>query len=173
MDEKVKPVVQRRRKFNKEKRLAMREEAQKLLVLGHIREIQYPEWLVDVVMVKKANGKWRMCVDFTNLNKACPKDSYPLLRINSLLHSASSCGLLSFHNAFSGYNQICMHPKDESNTTFMAEAASYCYKFMPFELKNARATYQRLMDWIMFPMLDCNVQAYVYVIYILVKLGFS
>jgi len=61
MDEKVKPMVQRRRKFNEEKRLAIQEETQKLLVAGHIREIQYPEWLTNVVMVKKANGKWKMC----------------------------------------------------------------------------------------------------------------
>ena len=55
----------------------MKDETQKLLSAGHIREIQYPEWLANVVLVKKANGKWRMCVDFTDLNKACPKDSYP------------------------------------------------------------------------------------------------
>jgi len=75
MDEKVRQVIQRRRKFNEKRRLVIKEETQKLLSVGHIREIQYPEWLANVVLVKKANGKWRMCVDFTNLNKACPKDS--------------------------------------------------------------------------------------------------
>jgi len=78
MDEKVKLVVQRRRKFNEEKCLVIREETRKLLVVSYVREIQYPEWLANVALVKKANGKWRMCVDFTDLNKACPKDSYPL-----------------------------------------------------------------------------------------------
>ena len=72
----------------------MKEETQKLLSVGHIREIQYPECLANVVLVKKANGKWRMCVDFTDLNKACPKDSYPLPNIDALVDSASGCKLL-------------------------------------------------------------------------------
>jgi len=74
------------------------------LKVGHIKEIQYPEWLANVVLVKKANGKWRMCVDFTDLNKACLKDSYPLPSIVALVDSASACRLLSFLDAFSGYN---------------------------------------------------------------------
>jgi len=77
MDNQVRPVRQRRRKFNEERRKAIKDETQKLLAVGHIREVQYPEWLANVVLVKKSNGKWRMCVDFTDLNKACPKDSYP------------------------------------------------------------------------------------------------
>jgi len=132
-----------------------------LLSVGHIREIQYPEWLANVVLVKKANGKWRMCVDFTDLNKACPKDSYPLPSIDALVDSASSCKMLSFLDAFSGYNQIKMHPNDESKTAFMTETCSYCYRVMPFGLKNAGATYQRLMDKFLAPMLGRNVQAYV------------
>ena len=161
MDTKVRPVRQRRRKFNEERRLVVKEETQKLLNAGHIREIQYPEWLANVVLVKKANGKWRMCVDFTDLNKACPKDSYPLPNIDALVDSASGCKMLSFLDAFSGYNQIKMHPKDESKTAFMTETCSYCHKVMPFGLKNAGATYQRLMDKVLAPMLGRNVQAYV------------
>jgi len=76
----------------------------------HIREIQYPEWLANVVLVKKANGK-----------KACPKDSYPLPNIDALVDSALGCKMLSFLDAFSEYNQIKMHPRDESKTTFMTE----------------------------------------------------
>ena len=90
MDATVRPVRQRRRKFNEEWQLVVKEETQKLLSAGHIREIQYPEWLANVVLVKKANGKWRMCVDFTDLNKACPKDSYPLPSIDALVDSASA-----------------------------------------------------------------------------------
>ena len=75
MDPQVRPVRQRMRKFNDERRLVIGHETQKLLNVGHIREMQYPEWLANVVLVKKANEKWRMCVDFTDLNKACPKDS--------------------------------------------------------------------------------------------------
>ena len=161
MDATVRPVHQRRRKFNEERQLVVREETQKLLSAGHIREIQYPEWLANVVLVKKVNGKWRMCVDFTDLNKACPKDSYPLPSIDTLVGSASGCKVLSFLDAFSGYNQIKMHPRDESKTAFMTETSSYCYKVMPFGLKNAGATYQRLMDKVLAPMLGRNVYAYV------------
>jgi len=161
MDSKVHPVRKRRRKFNEERRLVIQKETKKLLNAGHVREIQYPEWLANVVLVKKANGKWRMCVDFTDLNKACPKDSYPLPSIDALVDSASGCKMLSFLDAFSGYNQIKMHPHDESKTAFMTETCSYCYKVMSFGLKNAGATYQRLMDKILAPMLGRNVQAYV------------
>jgi len=105
MDPKVMPVRQRRRKFNEEGRQVIKEETKKLLSADHIREIQYPEWLANVVLVKKANGKWRMCVDFTDLNKACPKDSYPLPSIDALVDSASGCKMLSFLDAFSRYNQ--------------------------------------------------------------------
>jgi len=157
----VRPMRQRRRKFNEERRLVIREETLKLLSAGHIREIQYPEWLANVVLVKKANGKWGMCVDFTDFNKACPKDSYPLPSIDALVDSASGCKVLSFLDAFSGYNQIKMHPRDESKTAFMTETCSYYYKVMPFGLKNAGATYQRLMDKVLAPMLGRNVYAYV------------
>ena len=161
MDPQVRPVRQRRRKFNEERRQVIHEETRKLLAAGHIREIQYPEWLANVVLVKKSNGKWRMCMDFTNLNKACPKDSYSLPSIDALVDSASGCKLLSFLDAFLGYNQIKMHPMDECKTAFMTERSCYCYKVMPFRLKNAGATYQRLMDRVLSPMLGRNVQAYV------------
>jgi len=161
VDPNAKARVQRRRKMAPEKVAAVREETKKLLSAGHIREIQYPEWLANVVMVCKPNGKWRMCVDFSDLNSACPKDSYPLPNIDMLVDDASGCGLLSFMDAYSGYNQIGMHSEDEEKTTFMGEAATYCYKVMPFGLKNAGATYQRLMDRILKPIPKHRVQAYV------------
>ena len=128
-----------------------------MLNASHIREIQYPEWLANIVLVKKANGRWRRCVDFTNVNKARSKDSYPLPSIDALVNSASGCRLLSVLDAFSGYNQIHMHSRDESKIAFMAELSSYCYKVMPFGLKNVGATYQRLMDRIIAPMIGRNV----------------
>jgi len=102
-----------------------------------------------------------MCVDFTGLNKACSKDSYPLPSIDALVDSASGCRLLSFQDAFSGYNQIRMHHRDEYKTAFMTELSCYCYKVMPFGLKNVGATYQRMMDRVLAPMIGRNVQAYV------------
>jgi len=142
MDPQVRPVRQRMRKYNEEKRQVIHEETHKLLAARHIREIQYPEWLSNVVLVKKSNGKWRMCVDFIDLNKACPNDSYPLPSIDALVDSASRCQLMSFLDAFSSYNQIRMHPSDECKTAFMTERSCYCYKVMPFGLKNAGATRQ-------------------------------
>ena len=102
-----------------------------------------------------------MCVDFTDLNKACPKDSYPLPSIDALVDSAAGCKLLSFLDAFSGYNQIKMHPMDEEKIAFMTERLCYCYRVMPFGLKNTGATYQRMMDKVLAPMLGRNGQAYV------------
>jgi len=157
----VKSRVQRRRRLNDEKEKAATEEIKKLMEAGHIKEIQYPEWLANVVMVKKANGKWRMCVDFTDLNLACPKDSYPLPNIDVLVDRVFGCGLLSFMDAYSGYNQICMHPADEDKTAFMGVRANFCYRVMPFGLKNAGATYQRMMDRILQPLLGRSVESYV------------
>ena len=98
---------------------AITEEVRKLLKADFIREHYYPEWLANVVMVKKANGKWRICMDFTDLNKACPKDSYPLPRIDLLVDSRASHQLLSFMNAYSGYNQIRLDETDQEKTLFV------------------------------------------------------
>ena len=97
-------------------------------------------------MVKKANRKWRMCVDFTDLNKACPKDSYPLLRVDILVDFIAQHQLLSFMDAFSRYNQIRMDEADQEKTSFVTSQGLFCYKVMPFSLKSASATYQRLMN---------------------------
>ena len=97
-------------------------------------------------MVKKANGKWRMCVDFTDFNKAFPKDSYPLPRIDTLIDSTTRNQLLIFMDAFLGYNQIKMEEADQEKTSFVTSQGLFCYKVMSFGLKNAGATYQRLMN---------------------------
>ena len=85
--------------------------------MGFIREVYYPDWLAKMVMVKKANGKWRMCVNFTNLNKACPKDSYLFPRVEVLVDSTAQYQLLSFIDAFSRYNQIRMDEADQEKTS--------------------------------------------------------
>ena len=141
-----KPVQQRRRAFAPERDQAVIEEVTKLLTVGFIREVYYPDWLANVVLVKKANGKWRMCVDFTDLNKACPKNSFPLPRINQLVDSTVGHKLLTFIDAFSGYSQINMAEEDQEKTAFITSQGLYCYKVMPFGLNNAGATYQRLVN---------------------------
>lgn len=100
------PVRQKRRKFAPECNKVVNEEIQKLLDIGSVREVHYPDWLANVVVVKKKNGK------FTDLNKACPKDSFPLPNIDMLVDATTGHELLSFMDAFSGYNQILMHPED-------------------------------------------------------------
>ena len=147
--------------FTLERDNAIKDEVQKLMAAKFIREVYYPDWLANVVMVKKANGKWRMCVDFTDLNKACPKDSYPLLRIDQLVDSTTSHKLLSFLDAFSGYNQIRMDEADQEKTSFVTNQGLFCYEVMPFELKNARATYQRLVNHMFRPQIGRNVEVYV------------
>ena len=122
------------------------EEVTKLLTASFIREVYYPDWLANVVLVKKANGKWRMCKDFTNLNKACPKDSFPLPRIDQLVDSTAGHKLLTFMDALSGYNQIQIDEEDQEKTAFITSQGLYCYKVMPFGQKNAGATYQRLVN---------------------------
>ena len=103
-----KPVKQKRRSFSPERQKAINEEVGKLLQAGAIREVEYPEWLANVVLFKKANGKWRLCIYFTDINKACPKDSFPLLRIDLIVDATAGHELLSFMDAFSSYNQISM-----------------------------------------------------------------
>jgi len=115
------PVKQRRRAFAAERNTAVAEEVKKLLKARFIREVDYPEWLANVVLVKKSNGKWRMCVDFTDLNKACPKDSFPLPRIDLLVDSTAGHELLSFMDAFSRYNQIYMKEADQEKTAFITD----------------------------------------------------
>ncbi|KAK1576224.1 hypothetical protein Q3G72_012019 [Acer saccharum] len=95
------PVVQKRRLFNPERSIAIKKEVEKLLFAGSIREVKYPEWVANVVLVKKKNNQWRMCVDFTDLNKACPKDSFPLPRIDQLVDATAGHKLLSFIDAYS------------------------------------------------------------------------
>ena len=100
------PIQQKKRMFALERDRAITKEIRKLQEVSFIREVYYPNRLANVVTVKKASGNWRMCEDFTDLNKACPKDSYPLPRVDVLVDSTARHQLLSFMDAFSGYNQI-------------------------------------------------------------------
>ena len=113
-----------------------------------------------MVMVKKANGKWRMCVEFIDLIKACPKDSYLLLCIDLLVDSTTRHQLLSFMDAFFGYNQIKMDVADQEKTSFIISQGLFCYKVMLFGLKNMGETYQMLMNRMFIQQIRQNVKVY-------------
>jgi hypothetical protein len=160
VDPKAKPISQKR-KLGEERKKAIKQELEGIVKVGFIREIQYTTWLANFIMVKKANGKWQMCMDYTDLNKACPKDSYPLCSIDKLVDSTSGFQYISFIDANSGYNQIRMNPPDKDKTTFIVDTTNYCYRVMPFSLKNSRATYQRLMDKVFLEPIGKNIEVYI------------
>ena len=142
--------------------LKVQKQVQTLLDAGFIHEVMYPTWLSNVVIVKKSNGKWQMCIDYTGLNKAFPKDSYHLQSIDGLIDATSNFQFLSFMDAYSGYNQISMHPLNEEKMAFITPMANYCYKVMPFGLKNAGATYQRLMNKVFADYIETLMEVYIY-----------
>lgn len=112
-------------------------------------------------MVKKSDGSWRMCVDFTDLNKACPQDCYPLPEIDWKVESLCGYPLKCFLDAYKGYHQIQMALEDEEKTAFHTSQGVYCYTKMPFGLKNAGATYQRLVDTAFEKQVGRNLEVYV------------
>jgi hypothetical protein len=127
-------VKQRLRRFDEEKRKVIGEEIHKLLGAGFIKEVHHPEWLANPVLVKKKSGKWRMCVDYTSLNKACPKVPFLLPRIDQIVDSTEGCETLSFLDAYSSYYQIKMKESDQLVTSFITPFGMYCYVTMPFGL---------------------------------------
>lgn len=157
----ARPVKQKKRSFTPEPNQAITEEVEKPLAASFIKKVYYLDWLSNVVMVRKVSGKWRMCIDFTDLNKACPKDSFPLPRIDTLVDSTVGHQTLSFMDAFSRYNQIKMYEPDQEKIAFITDRGLYCYQVMPFGLKNARATYQRLVNEMFKDQIGRNVEVYV------------
>ena len=137
----AKPVRHKVRRFHPDRHQIIQTEVDNLLRAGFIREVKYPEWLANVVVVPRRGGKWRVCVDYTNLNEAFPKDSFPLPRIDQIVDASIGHGMLSFLDTFSGYHQLPMHPPDAENMAFITPHGLYCYNVMPFGLKNTWETY--------------------------------
>jgi hypothetical protein len=144
VDPTVRPRKQMLRKMSDDKVEGARNEVKRFLSAGVIREVTYPEWLANTVMVKKANGKWRMCIDFIDLNKACPKDELPLPRIDSLVDAAANSELMSLLDCYSGNHQSWMKKEDEPKTSFITPSGTYCYLWMPKGHKNARGSFSRM-----------------------------
>jgi hypothetical protein len=138
-----------------------RNEVKRLLNAGMIREVTYPEWLANTIMVKKANGKWRMCIDFTDLNKASPKDEISLPRIDSLVDAAATLELMSLLDYYLGYHQIWMKKEDEPKTSFVTPSGTYCYIRMPEGLKNAGGSFSRMTSKVLSSHISRNILTYI------------
>jgi hypothetical protein len=134
IDQSTRPQKQKLRKMTEDK-----AEVKGLLSAGVMREVAYPEWLANTVMVKKSNDKWRMCIGFTDLNKVSLNDEFPLSRIDSLVDAAATSELMSFLDCYLGYHQIWMKV-DELKTSFITPSGTYCYLHIPEGLKNAEFT---------------------------------
>ena len=135
VDPKVKPIKEHLRRSSTEKRKAIGEEIAWLLAAEFIREVYHSEWLTNVVMVPKKNNSLRMCIDFKHINRACPKDHFPLPRIDQIVDSTAGCERLCFMDAYFGYHQIRMYGPDEIKTAFITPFGCFFYITMPFGLK--------------------------------------
>ena len=154
-------VKKKLRRMRTEWFLKIKEEVTKQLKVGFIKLVYQAKWVANVVPIPKKDGKVRMCVDFRDLNKACPKDDFPLPHIDVLVDNMEGSALMSFMDGFSRYNQIKMAPKDMTKTTFTTEWGIYCYMVMPFGLKNDRATYQRMAMALQHDMMHNEIEVYV------------
>jgi hypothetical protein len=162
MDPKARLVKQPLRRFDEPKRKAIAAELHGLENAGFIREIKASTWVSNPVIVPKKNmDVRRVCVDYTSLNKHCPKDPFPLPCIDQIIDSTVGCARLSFLDAYSGYNQIKLKKEDEEKTAFITLYGEFCYQVMPFGLKNAGATYQRMMQICLGSQIGRNIQVYI------------
>jgi hypothetical protein len=159
---KAKPVKQPLRQFDEPKRKVIAAELHRLENAGFIREIKVSTWVSNPVIVPKKNmDVQRVCVDYTSLNKHCPKDPFLLPRIDQIINSIAGCMRLSFLDAYSGYNQIKLKKEDEEKIAFITPYGVFCYQVMPFGLKNAGATYQRMMQNYLGSQIGRNIQVYI------------
>jgi hypothetical protein len=148
--------------FTPDKREAICAELARLVAAGFIREVLHPEWLANPVLVLKNNKvDWRMCIDYTDLNKHCPKDPFVLPRIDQVVDSTAGCSMLSFLDCYSRYHQISLAKEDEEKTAFIIPFGAFCYTSMSFGLKNAGATYQRAIQTCLADHWGKRVEAYV------------
>ena len=134
---------------------------QRLKEAGAIREIYFLEWLANTVVVKKKNSKWRVYVDFTDLNRACPKDPFPMPKIDQLVDSMYGHLRMSFLDAFQGYHQIALALENREKTAFISLDANYHYTVMPFGLKTVGAMYQRMMTRMFQDKIERMVEVYI------------
>uniref|UniRef100_A0A2N9FW52 Integrase catalytic domain-containing protein n=1 Tax=Fagus sylvatica TaxID=28930 RepID=A0A2N9FW52_FAGSY len=156
-----KPVKQALRRMKPEVILKIKEEVEKQLKAGFLSTVTYSDWVANIVPVPKKDGKVRMCVDYRDLNRASPKDNFPLPHIDTLVDNTATNAVFSFMDGFSGYNQIKMAEEDKSKTAFVTHWGTFVYDVMPFGLKNAGATYQRAMVTLFHDMIHHEIEVYV------------
>jgi hypothetical protein len=161
IDPSVRPKKQRFRKISDEKTEAAKAKVHRLLEANFIEPVAYPTWLSNVVMVQKKSGKWWMCIDFTSLNKVCPKDNFPLPRIDKIVNSAAGCEVMSLLDCFSGYHQIYMKEEDKASTSFITPFGTYYFIRMPEGLKNAGSTFSHLTKTVLESQVGRNIFTYV------------
>jgi hypothetical protein len=157
----AKPIKKKLRRFVKDRKEVIRVEILKLLAAGFIRECKNLVWLTKPVLVPKKTGQWRMCIDYTDLNCHCPKDPFPLPRIDQVVDSTAESALLCFLDCYSGYHQIALKVSDQDKMAFITPDGIYCYTTMTFGLKNAGATYQKAIQKYLESQIGKNVEAYV------------
>ena len=161
LKEECMPVKQKLRRIKREMLLKIKKEVKKQLDAGFLKVAKYPQWVANIVPVPKKDGKVRMCVDYQDLNRVSPKDNFPLPHIDTLVDNTAKHSLFSFMDEFSGYNQIRMASEDMEKTTFLTMWGTFCYKVMPFGLKNAGATYQRVIVTLFHDMMHKEIEVYV------------
>eukprot|EP00253_Pinus_taeda_P022552 PITA_22552 len=158
--ENCKPVRQPQRRMNPTLKDIVKEELQKLLDAGFIYPISDSEWVSPLVLVPKKNGKWRICVDYRELNKATKKDHFPLPFIDQVLDGLARKKFFSFLDGLSGYNQIQINPEDQDKATFTCPWGTFAYEVLPFGLCNAPATFQRAVLSIFAELVHDSVEIY-------------
>ena len=115
--------------------------------VGFIYPVPLTEWVSNIVSVNKKQGTIRVCIEFRDLNKACPKDNFPTLHIDQIIDNYAGSVIFSFMDGFSDYNQIAIFPSDQHKMTFIFPWGTFAYKKLAFSLKNAGATFQRAMSY--------------------------
>jgi hypothetical protein len=123
--------------------------------------VDYPDWLANPILVEKPNGSWHMCINYTSLNKVCPKDEYSLPHICQIMDSMTSCEILSILNDYSGYHQISLAVDDKEKIVFITPFENFCYTKMTFRLKNRGGIYQKCVHIVLDAHIGRNVEAYI------------
>lgn len=157
----VKPVKKKLYKMHPHVALLVKAELEKLLKARFIKVLDYIEWISNIVPISKANKSIRVCTDLKDLNKACPKDDFPLPNIDMIIDMTIGYEIYSLMDGLSGYNQIKIAPQDQEKIAFTCAWGTFCWNVMPFGLKNIGATYQRAVTTIFHDMMHKNKEDYV------------